>query len=97
MFALFCHCFIYLTEITDNLLYMILMWYKCIWNTYGIFECSLIMFGWISTVKTVKVLSYLKMNDNDTVTNVIFQHDHKLRIACSSSEIPLQAAIPPGN
>lgn len=51
------------------------------------------MFGWISTVKTVKVLSYLKMNDNDTVTNVRFQHDHKLRIGSSSSEIPLQAVI----
>lgn len=51
------------------------------------------MFGWISTVKTVKVLSYLKMNDNDTVTNVRFQHDHKLRIGGSSSEIPLHAVI----
>lgn len=51
------------------------------------------MFGWISTVKTVKVLSYLKMNDNDTVTNVRFQHDRKLRIGGSSSEILLQAVI----
>lgn len=57
------------------------------------------MFGWISTVKTVKVLSHLKMNDNDTVTNVRFQQDHKLRIACSFSETQIhpQAVIPPGN